>query len=389
MSNYVKRNVYLDNNATTKPYKEVIDEMLPFFTDKFANSSSTLYEPGIITNRHLSVYRFTIAKTLDCKPNNIYFTSSGSESNNWALKGFAFANKDKGNHIITSKIEHPSILNTCKFLETIGFEVTYIGVNKEGIINIDELKNSITDKTILISIMTVNNEVGSIQPIEEIGKIAKEKNIVFHTDAVQAIGNLEIQLGFFNKKSIFKNVDMMSMSAHKFHGPKGVGILYIKDGIEIENLLHGGSQEYNKRASTTNLPGIAGCAIALKKSLIDINDKINKISKLRDLLIEGIKNDIKDCKLNGPVYNRVCNNVNYSFNTDVNDLIRFLSVMGIYVSHGSACSHNLLDTSYVLYAMHNTIFESTNSIRFSLSYETTEEDIKYTLKMLNKYFNHK
>ena len=285
------KRIYLDHSATTYTNEEVLKEMLPFFTQHYGNPSSVHYL-GREAKKYVDQARQRVAKALGALPEEIFFTAGGSESDNWAVKGVAYANKNKGNHIITTNIEHHALLHTCESLEKEGFEVTYLPVDSYGMISLDDLKNAITDKTILISIMYANNEIGTIQPIEEIGKIAKENKIYFHTDAVQAIGNVKINV-------VEQNIDMLSLSAHKFYGPKGIGALYIKKGTKILNLLHGGGQERGKRAGTENVPGIVGLGKAIEIAVDNIDEYNNRIIKLRDKLINGVMEKIPYTRLNG------------------------------------------------------------------------------------------
>lgn len=371
------KSVYLDNNATTYMKKEVLDAMLPYYTDIFGNASSKFYETGRKAESAVLSFREKIAEILGAKTNEIYFTGSGCEADNWAIKGIADAYRTKGNHIITSSIEHHAVLSSCEFLEKQGFEVTYLPVDEFGVVNPEDVKKAITDKTILISIMTANNEVGSIQPIKEISKIAKEKKIVFHTDAVQAIGHMKIDVNDLG-------VDMLSLSGHKFHGPKGIGVLYIRNGIKISNLIHGGGQERGKRAATENVAAMAGIAKALELANENLFENINNCTKKRDRLIEGIKEKIPYCKLNGPAGdNRLCNNVNFSFQyIEGEALLMLLDMKGVAASSGSACASGSLDPSHVLLAMGLPHEIAHGSLRLSVGDDTTDEDIEYVLEVL-------
>jgi len=300
----VKRSIYMDYAATTFVRQEVLDEILPYFKDNFANPSS-LYNFAEVNRSAIKLARQRVAKVINSDENEIYFTSGGSESDNWAIKGIAFANKSRGNHIITSQIEHHAVLNASKFLEKNGFSVTYLPVDSDGFINIEDLKNAITEKTILVSIMFANNEVGTIEPISEIGKICREKGIYFHTDAVQAVGHLPVDV-----KSM--NIDLLSMSGHKFYGPKGVGALYIRKGVKIDNLIDGGSQERGKRAGTENVSGIVGLGKAIEIAGQELDFEANRLKILRDKLIDGILNKVPKARLNGPRGDkRLPNNVNF------------------------------------------------------------------------------
>ena len=373
-------NVYMDNNATTCMKPEVAEAMQPYFMDVFGNASSRFYEVGRKAEQALLDMRERVAKCIGVeKANEVYFTGSGCEADNWAIKGIAFANKGRGNHIITSKIEHHAILNTCKFLEKNGFEVTYLDVDEYGFVNPDSVESAITENTILISIMTANNEIGTIQPIKEIGKVAKKHKVIFHTDAVQAIGHMKIDV-----KDL--GVDMLSMSAHKFHGPKGVGALYIRNGVKIDNLIHGGGQERGKRAATENLAGIAGLTKALEIATENLDKNVAYMKEKRDKLIEGIKERIPYIKLNGPEdERRLCNNVNFSFKyVEGESILMMLDMYGIAASTGSACASGSLDPSHVLLAIGLPHAIAHGSLRLSLSEDSTDEEIKYIFKVLPK-----
>ncbi len=363
--------VYLDNGSTTMAAKEVVRAMLPYLTNKYGNAS-TLYNLGQEANKALEKSRAVIAKKISAEPEEIIFTSGGSESDNLAIKGFAYANKEKGNHIITTKIEHSAVTETCRALEKEGFEVTYLGVDKEGFVKLDELKKSITKKTILVSIIAANNEIGTIQPLEKIGKICSENNAVFHTDAVQAFTKTEIDV----KK---QNISLLSLSAHKIHGPKGVGALYIKKGTKIKRLLDGGPQEKRLRAGTENIAGIVGFA---KASGLIKKEDIEKMTKLRDYLMEELLK-IPNTVLNGSRKNRLCNNVNVSFKyIEGEALLMKLNEKGIMVSTGSACSSHELKPSHVLLAISLNPADAHGSIRTTLSKYTTKQEIDYLLKHL-------
>ncbi len=373
-------NVYMDNNATTCMKPEVAEAMQPYFIDVFGNASSRFYEVGRKAEKALLEMRERVAKCIGAeKSNEVYFTGSGCEADNWAIKGIAFANKGRGNHIITSKIEHHAILNTCKFLEKNGFEVTYLDVDEYGFVNPDSVESAITENTILISIMTANNEIGTIQPIKEIGKIAKKHKVIFHTDAVQAIGHMKIDV-----KDL--GVDMLSMSAHKFHGPKGVGVLYIRNGVKIDNLIHGGGQERGKRAATENLAGIAGLTKALEIATENLDKNVAYMKEKRDKLIEGIKERIPYIKLNGPEdEGRLCNNVNFSFKyIEGESILMMLDMYGIAASTGSACASGSLDPSHVLLAIGLPHAIAHGSLRLSLSEDSTDEEIEYIFEVLPK-----
>jgi len=367
--------VYLDNGATTKVAKEVVEAMKPYFSEEYGNASS-LHQFGQEAKRVLAESRQIIAERINAEPNEIIFTSGGSESDNLALKGVAYALKGRGNHIITTEIEHPAVLNSCNFLEKNGFEITYLKVDKDGFIDLEELDNAITPSTILVSIMHANNEVGVIQDLEKIGAICKKHNVIFHTDAVQSFTKKEIDV----KKM---NLDLASFSGHKIHGPKGVGALYIGKGIKLQKQIHGGHHEFDRRAGTENIPGIVGFA---KAAEIASDKHIKRMTVLRDYLISEIKRNIRNVKLNGPEGNkRLCNNVNISFNYIEGESILFrLDMKGIAVSTGSACSSKSLKPSHVLMALSLKPEIAHGTIRFTLSRYTTKEEIDYTVKNLKK-----
>ncbi len=370
--------IYMDNNATTRTKPEVVEAILPYFTEFWGNGSSKFYDLGNEAIEKMTALRESVANNIGAKnANEIYFTGSGCEADNWAIKGIAYANARKGNHIITSKIEHHAILNSCAFLEKHGFEVTYLDVDSEGIVDPANVEKAITDKTILISIMTVNNEIGAIEPIKEIADIAHKHNVIMHTDAVQAIGHMPINVNDLG-------VDMLSMSAHKFHGPKGVGALYIKNGMRIENLIHGGGQERGKRAATENLAGMAGLAKALEIAVENLDKNTEYMRKKRDRLIEGIENNIPYCRLNGPRGDRrLCNNVNFSFKyIEGESILMLLNMYGIAASSGSACASGSLDPSHVLLAIGLPHEIAHGSLRLSISEDTTDEEIDKVIEVL-------
>ncbi len=373
-----KMSVYMDNNATTYMKKEVLDAMIPYYTDIFGNASSKFYKVGRDAEQALYKLRESVAKNIGAaKANEIYFTGSGCEADNWAIKGIAMANRGKGNHIITSKIEHHAILNTCEYLEKHGFEVTYLDVDEYGVVKPETVENAITENTILISIMTANNEIGTIEPIKEIGEIAKKHKIIFHTDAVQAIGHMPVNVQEMG-------VDMLSLSAHKFHGPKGVGMLYIRNGVKSDNLIHGGGQERGKRAATENLAGIAGLAKALEIAVDELDANTSKMTVLRDKLINGIQEKIPYCRLNGaPGNGRLCNNVNFSFKyVEGESILMMLDMKGVAASSGSACASGSLDPSHVLLAIGLPHEIAHGSLRLSVGDDTTESDVDYVLEVL-------
>lgn len=372
------KSVYMDNNATTATKPEVVEAMLPYYTQVWGNASSKFYQTGIDAITALDKMRTSVAERIGAaKPNEIYFTGSGCEADNWAIKGFAFANKDKGNHIITSSIEHHAILNTCAYLEKHGFEVTYLPVDSEGRVTPQQVEAAITENTILISIMTANNEIGTIEPIKEIAEVAKNHKIIFHTDAVQAVGHMPI-----NVREL--GVDMMSVSAHKFHGPKGSGMLYIRNGVKIDNLIHGGGQERGKRAATENLAGIAGLCKALEIATDNLDENVKLMTQKRDRLIKGIKENIPYCYLNGPENeNRLCNNVNFSFRyVEGESILMMLNMYGVAASSGSACASGSLDPSHVLLAIGLPAGVAHGSLRLSLSEDTTDEEVDYVIEVL-------
>ena len=367
------KKIYLDNAATTKVDKKVIEAMLPFFDKKYGNASS-LHSFGREAKEALEKARAVIKKALNAESYRIIFTSSGTESNNLAIKGIAFANSKKGNHIITTKIEHECVLNACRWLEEKGFKVTYLDVDKEGFVNPEELAKAIRKETILVSIIHGNNEIGTIQNLRELGRICRGKKVYFHTDACQSFTKVPIDL----KKG---NVDLITINAHKINGPKGVGALVIRDGIDIEPLLHGGGQENGLRSSTENIAGIVGFAKAVE---ISSNKDSVKIEKIRNYLIRKVLK-IKDVKLNGPNNNRLCNNANFSFkNIEGESIVLYLDKKGIAVSTGSACSSKSLEPSHVLIAIGLKPEEAHGGIRISLSKETTKKEIDYTVKVLKE-----
>lgn len=371
---------YFDHAATTPVREEVVKEMIPYFGVEYGNAS-VMYSLGRNAKRAMNKARERVAKVLNSNINEIYFTSCGSESDNLAIKGFAYANRNKGNHIITSKIEHHAVLDSCKSLEEEGFEVTYLDVDKKGRVSLEELINSINKKTILISIMFANNEIGTIQPIQDIGDIAREKNIVFHTDAVQAIGNTKIDV----KKL---NIDMLSLSGHKFYAPKGVGALYIKDGIKIKKLQDGGEQESDKRAGTENVAEIVGLGKAIELIYSEYEEYNEKIKKLRDYYITRITNEIKNSKVNGDLVNRLSGNANISFkNRDGSKILFELDKYGICASAGSACSTSNQKPSHVLTAIGLEKEFIGGTLRTSFGKDNTIEDIDYLVDRLKEIIN--
>ena len=371
---------YFDHAATTPVREEVIKEMLPYFGVEYGNPS-TMYSLGRNAKRAINNSRKQVARTLNSKTREIYFTSCGSESDNLAIKGFAYANKDKGNHIITSKIEHHAVLDTCKTLERQGFRVTYLNVDKNGFINLQELANAINEDTILISIMFANNEIGTIEPIEEIGLIAKKNNIVFHTDAVQAIGNIKINVQKLN-------IDMLSLSGHKFYAPKGVGALYVREGIEIEKIQDGGEQEDNKRAGTENVAEIVGLGKAIELIYNEYDEYNKKLKTLRDYFISEAKKRLDGIRINGDLEKRLPGNANISFENIIGGELLFrLDENGICASAGSACSTSNPMPSHVLTAIGVEARLAENTLRVSFGMDNKKEDVDYLLDKLEGIIN--
>lgn len=369
------RKVYLDNNATTRMRDEVLEAMLPFYRDIYGNASS-IHQFGRTARKVVDEARAKMADLLGASsPEEVIFTSGGTEADNYAIKGVAQALKAKGSHIITSAIEHQAVLNTCKFLEKEGFSTTYLGVDKYGVVNLEELKKAITDKTVLITIMYANNEVGTIEPIEEISRIAKERGIYFHTDAVQAVGKLP-----FSVKDT--NINLLSMSGHKIYGPKGIGAIYIRKGTKITPQMHGGHHEMNKRAGTENVPGIVGLGKAAELAKKEIAGE-GRIKNLRDYLYKGITSKIDDVRLNGHPENRLPNTLNVSFTyLEGESIILNLDMEGIAASTGSACTSGTLEPSHVLTAMGVDAVNTQGSVRFSLGRDNTKEDMDYVIEVL-------
>lgn len=369
--------IYLDNAATTKTAPEVVEAMLPYFTEHFGNPSS-VYGFAAVNKEVITRQREIIADTLGAKSNEIYFTAGGSESDNWALIATAEAYASKGKHLITSKIEHHAILHTCEYLEKKGFEVTYLDVDENGIVDLEQLKSAIREDTILISIMYANNEIGTIQPIREIGAIAHEHGILFHTDAVQAFGQVPINVDE-------DQIDMLSASGHKLNGPKGIGFLYIRKGVKIRSFIHGGAQERRRRAGTENVPGIVGFGKAVERAVSTMEARTKKERELRDYLIERIEKEIPYCRLNGDRTKRLPNNVNFSFRfIEGESLLIMLDMKGICASSGSACTSGSLDPSHVLLAIGLPHEIAHGSLRMTLSEETTKEDLDYVVENLKE-----
>ncbi len=369
--------VYLDNSATTKVSKEVFEAMVPYLTEYYGNPSS-IYEIGREAHIAIDKAREQVAKAINANPNEIYFTGCGTESDNWAIKGVAKRLNKKGKkHIITSVFEHHAVLHTCNALEREGFEVTYIPVDNNGYVNPLDVKNAIREDTALVSIMYANNEIGTIQPIAEIGKICRENGVLFHTDAVQAIGNVRIDV-------VKENIDLLSLSGHKIHAPKGVGALYVRRGIAIDNFLDGGAQESNKRGGTENLASIVGLGVAMEKAHEGLEEKARRLAVLRDKLIDGLLK-IPYTRLNGGRENRLCTNVNISFEgIEGEGLLLLLDMNGIAASSGSACTSGSLDPSHVLLAIGLEHGIAHGSLRLSLGKYNTEEDVSYALEVIPK-----
>ena len=362
--------IYLDNAATTKTAQEAVDAMLPYFTEYYGNASS-IYSLGAESKKAMTEAREEIAGSIGASAQEIYFTAGGSESDNWALVATAEAYESKGKHIITSKIEHHAILHTCEYMEKRGFSITYIDVDENGVLKLDELKKAIRPDTILISVMFANNEIGTIQPIKEIGEIAREHGILFHTDAVQAYGHVQTRVDELP-------IDMMSASGHKINGPKGIGFLYIRKGVKIRSFVHGGAQERSRRAGTENIPGIVGLAAAVKKNFANMEERTRKETELRDYLIERIEKEIPYCRLNGHRTDRLPNNVNFSFQfIEGESLLIMLDMKGICASSGSACTSGSLDPSHVLLAIGLPHEIAHGSLRMTLSEENTKEEIDF------------
>ena len=369
--------IYLDNAATTRMSKEAVDAMLPFLAEHYGNASS-IYSLGTESKRAMTEVRETIARSIGATPQEIYFTGGGSEADNWALVATAEAYADKGKHIITSKIEHHAVLHTCEYLQKRGFEITYVGVDENGILKLDELKKAIRPDTILISVMFANNEIGTIQPIKEIGEIAKERGILFHTDAVQAYCHVPIHVEEYH-------IDMLSASAHKINGPKGIGFLYIRKGIRIRSFIHGGQQERGRRAGTENLPGIAGFGAAVDKAVASLEERMARETELRDYLIRRISEEIPYCRLNGDREKRLPNNVNFSFRfIEGESLLIMLDMKGICASSGSACTSGSLDPSHVMLAIGLPHEIAHGSLRLTLSEENTREELDYAVDSIKE-----
>ena len=369
------KTIYFDNAATTPVRKEVLTEIMPYFSDIYANASS-VYDIASQSRRAVEKAREQVAKAIGAQKDEIYFTAGGSESDNWAIKGTADALSKKGKHIITTQIEHHAVLHTCEFLEKHGWDITYLPVDEYGLISLDDLKNAIRPDTVLISVMFANNEIGTIEPIAEIGKIAREHGIYFHTDAVQAVGHVKIDVKEMN-------IDMLSMSGHKLGAPKGVGVLFVRKGITISNLIHGGGQEKGKRAGTENTAGIVGMGKAIELATAEIDETSKYLTMLRDRVIKGITENIDFCRLNGHREKRLPGNVNISFEfIEGESLLLLLNSKGICASSGSACTSGSLDPSHVLLAIGLEHEKAHGSLRITLSKENTVEEVDYLIKEL-------
>ena len=373
----MKTKIYLDNAATTRTAQEVVDAMIPYFTENYGNPSS-IYELGQRSKEAITTAREQIAEVIGAKPEEIYFTAGGSEADNWALKAACEAYEKKGKHIITTKIEHHAILHTCEYLEKKGVEVTYLDVDENGLVDLDALQKAIRPDTILISIMFANNEIGTIEPVKEIGMIAKEHGILFHTDAVQAFGQVPIDVDDMH-------IDMLSSSAHKINGPKGIGFLYIRKGVKIRSFVHGGAQERKRRAGTENVPAIVGYGVAAKRAADTMEERTARERQLRDDIIKRVEKEIPYVKLNGHPDKRLPNNINFSFRfIEGESLLIMLDMKGIAGSSGSACTSGSLDPSHVLLAIGLPHEIAHGSLRLSLGEDTTKEDLDYTLEQIKE-----
>lgn len=369
--------IYLDNGATTQMAPEVLEAMLPYMTECYGNASS-IHSLGTKSKKLVNSTRRKIAAYLDAQPDEIFFTSGGSESDNWAIKAVAHGRRKKGNHIITTRIEHPAVLNTCKALEQEGFRVTYLKVDGEGFVDPEDLKAAMEEETILVSIMYANNEIGTIEPIEQLAAIAHEKGALFHTDAVQAFGKLPISVSR-------EKIDLLSASAHKMRGPKGIGLLYISSKLDLQPLIHGGGQERGLRSGTENVPAIAGFGKAVELAQQFAQEQAGQERKLRDYLIQKIRMEIPDCRLNGPEDHRLPGNVNFVFDkVEGESVVLMLDMKGICASSGSACSSTGADPSHVMRAIGITENQANGSLRLTLSHENTMEQMDETVKVLKE-----
>ncbi|PKM96386.1 MAG: cysteine desulfurase NifS [Firmicutes bacterium HGW-Firmicutes-1] len=370
-----KKTIYFDHAATTSTKKEVLDTMLPYFTESFGNPSS-IYNFAVGNKNAIDVARDQVAIAIGADEKEIFFTSGGTEADNWAIKGIAESYKAKGNHIITTTIEHHAVLHTCEYLAKYGYEITYLPVDQYGQINLEDLRNAIKDNTILITIMFANNEIGTVQPIEEIGKIAKEKGVIFHTDAVQAVGHLPIDVHAMN-------IDLLSMSGHKLYGPKGTGALYVKKGIKLKAFIHGGAQEKGRRAGTENVPGIVGLGKAIELATAHMEEESIRQAKLRDYLIKEVLEKVPYTRLNGHKVNRLPNNVNFSFQfIEGEALLIMLDMKGISASSGSACTSGALDPSHVLLGIGLPHEIAHGSLRITFGEKSTLEEVDYLIEVL-------
>ncbi|MCI8374687.1 MAG: cysteine desulfurase NifS [Lachnospiraceae bacterium] len=373
----MKKLIYLDNAATTKTAPEVVEAMLPYFTEHFGNPSS-VYGLAAESKKAVTEARETIAEALGAKAEEIYFTAGGSEADNWALKATAESYRSKGRHIITTKIEHHAILHTCEWLEKNGFEVTYLNVDENGVVKLEELRKAIRPDTILISVMFANNEIGTLEPIREIGEIARERGILFHTDAVQAFGHVPINVDEYH-------IDMLSASGHKLNGPKGIGFLYIRKGLKLRSLIHGGAQERKRRAGTENVPGIVGFGKAVERAVSTMNERTGEERKCRDYLIDRVLKEIPYTRLNGHRTDRLPNNANFSFQfIEGESLLIMLDMEGICGSSGSACTSGSLDPSHVLLAIGLPHEIAHGSLRLTLNEEITREDLDFVVEQLKR-----
>ncbi len=369
--------IYLDNAATTQLDEVVLEQMLPWLRERYGNASS-VYQTGREARKAVEEARRQVARALNCTASEVFFTGSGTESDNWAIKGAAWAHQDKGRHIVSTMIEHHAVLHTLHALEKQGFSVTYVPVNEFGRVSPEDIRDAMRDDTILVSVMAANNEIGTLQPIAQIGQIAKAQGVLFHTDAVQAVGAIPVDVEDWQ-------VDLLSLSAHKFHGPKGAGALYVRKGVRLEPLLHGGAQERNRRAGTENLPGIVGLGKAIELACEDIEGKAQAVTELRDMLIAGILANIPQVRLNGDPVHRLPNNVNISVRfVEGEALLLRLDLAGIAASSGSACTSGSLDPSHVLLAIGLPHEIAHGSLRLSLSKRTTREEIEEVLRVLGE-----
>lgn len=373
----MKTRIYLDNAATTRTAQEVVDAMLPYFTESYGNPSS-IYELGQRSKEAITNAREEIARVIGAKTEEIYFTGGGSEADNWAIKAAYEAYKNKGNHIITTKIEHHAVLHTCQYLEKQGARVTYLDVDENGLVDLEQLQKAISPETILITIMFANNEIGTIEPVKEIGMIAREHGILFHTDAVQAFGQVPIDVDEMN-------IDMLSSSAHKINGPKGIGCLYIRKGVKIRSFVHGGAQERKRRAGTENVPGIVGYGVAARMAAETMEERTKKERELRDYFIRRVLEEVPYVRLNGDLVKRLPNNANFSFRfIEGESLLIMLDMKGIAGSSGSACTSGSLDPSHVLLAIGLPHEIAHGSLRLTLGADTTKEDLDYTLEQIKE-----